>query len=576
MKSITIYLFYLFIGLATLLKAPAFAQDSLQNKGITKESTIKDSTDFSNTNIESYNEAYFILERQNEIFDPTEITVNRSTPQATLENFILSARNDDYLQAAKSFNFNLLPSSTTKEQVAILAQKLYTVINQNLNIDWDKIPDRPDGQLDIALQTNNALVGEPRRSIAFGRLKINDRTIDLRLQRVKYRNESPFWLISSNTVDNIDALYSKYGTRQISKNLPGWAVDETFLNIAIWKYLATIIALLLSIVLGWLTMFILKRVFGQSSIVWISSTSFRLALPASLFVGTLLFYVLLNNFISFNGDFANSFYKLLLILAVIFGTWFFMRFADAFLSFIAKNSTEDIYTEKSLKERRILTHLSVGRRIVTSIVVLIGASIILSQFEAFKNLGISLFASAGVATIIVGIAAQSTLGNIIAGIQIAVTKPAQVGDIVIFSGQWGQVEDIGFVFMVVKTWDKRRIVIPLKSVISESFENWSMRGASQIRSIDIYTDYRIDVEKVRQKYKTLIEASDKWDKEKEPTVQVVESTDKAIKIRALCSAKDPFTAWDLQCELREQLIAYICELEGGLGLTKWRVKTEKE
>ena len=566
----------LVIGLIVLSSVPIQAQDSLQNKGITKESTIKDSTDFSNTNIESYNEAYFVLERQNEIFKATEITVNRSTPQATLENFILSARNDDYLQAAKSFNFNLLPSSTTKDQVAVLAQKLYTVINQNLNIDWDKIPDRPDGQLDIAFQTNNALVGQPRRSIAFGRLKIKDRTIDLRLQRVKYGNESPFWLISSNTVDNIDALYTDYGTRQISQNLPSWAADKTVLNIAVWKYLATIIALILSLFLGWLTMFILKRVFGQSSRIWISSTAFRLALPASLFVGTLLFYVLLNNFISFNGDFANSFYKLLLILAVIFGTWFFMRFADAFLSFIAKNSTDDIYTEKSLKERRILTHLSVGRRIVTSIVVLIGASIILSQFEAFKNIGISLFASAGVATIIVGIAAQSTLGNIIAGIQIAVTKPAQVGDIVIFSEQWGQVEDIGFVFMVVKTWDKRRIVIPLKSVISESFENWSMRGASQIRSIDIYTDYRIDVEKVRQKYKALAEASDKWDREKKPTVQVVESTEKAIKLRALCSAKDPFTAWDLQCELREQLIAYICELENGMGLTKLRLQTDKD
>ena len=285
--------------------------------------------------------------------------------------------------------------------------------------------------------------------------------------------------------------------------------------------------------------------------------------------------MLLNNFISFNGDFANTFYKILLISAVIFGTWFFMRFADAFLSFIAKNSTDDIYTEKSLKERRILTHLSVGRRIVTSIVVLIGASIILSQFEAFKNIGISLFASAGVATIIVGIAAQSTLGNIIAGIQIAVTKPAQVGDIVIFSEQWGQVEDIGFVFMVVKTWDKRRLVIPLKSVISESFENWSMRGTSQIRSIDIYTDFRIDVEKVRRKYKTLIEASDKWDKQKKPTVQVVESNEKGIKLRALCSAKDPFTAWDLQCEMREQLIAYICELEDGLGLSRLRIQTDK-
>ena len=575
MKSPSLYLFYLIIGLVSLLKTSAFAQDTLQKKGITKESTIKDSTDFSNTNIESYSEAYFVLERQNEIFKPFEITVNRSTPQATLENFILGARDDDYLQAAKSFNFNLLPSSTTKDQVAELAQKLYTVINQNLNIDWDKISDRPDGQLDVGFQTNTALVGQPRRSIAFGRLKIKGRTIDLRLQRVKYRNESPFWLISSNTVDNIDALYSVYGTRQISENLPSWAAENTLFNIAIWKYLATIIALLLSIALGWITMFVLKRVFGQSSRTWISSTAFRLALPASLFVGTLIFYMLLNNFISFNGDFANTFYKILLISAVIFGTWFFMRFADAFLSFIAKNSTDDIYTEKSLKERRILTHLSVGRRIVTSIVVLIGASIILSQFEAFKNIGISLFASAGVATIIVGIAAQSTLGNIIAGIQIAVTKPAQVGDIVIFSEQWGQVEDIGFVFMVVKTWDKRRLVIPLKSVISESFENWSMRGTSQIRSIDIYTDFRIDVEKVRRKYKTLIEASDKWDKQKQPTVQVVESNEKGIKLRALCSAKDPFTAWDLQCEMREQLIAYICELEDGLGLSRLRIQTDK-
>ena len=575
MKSPSLYLFYLIIGLVSLLKTSAFAQDTLQKKGITKESTIKDSTDFSNTNIESYSEAYFVLERQNEIFKPFEITVNRSTPQATLENFILGARDDDYLQAAKSFNFNLLPSSTTKEQVAELAQKLYNVINQNLNIDWDKISDRPDGQLDVGFQTNTALVGQPRRSIAFGRLKIKGRTIDLRLQRVKYRNESPFWLISSNTVDNIDALYSVYGTRQISENLPSWAAEKTLFNIAIWKYLATIIALLLSIALGWITMFVLKRVFGQSSRTWISSTAFRLALPASLFVGTLIFYMLLNNFISFNGDFANTFYKILLISAVIFGTWFFMRFADAFLSFIAKNSTDDIYTEKSLKERRILTHLSVGRRIVTSIVVLIGASIILSQFEAFKNIGISLFASAGVATIIVGIAAQSTLGNIIAGIQIAVTKPAQVGDIVIFSEQWGQVEDIGFVFMVVKTWDKRRLVIPLKSVISESFENWSMRGTSQIRSIDIYTDFRIDVEKVRRKYKTLIEASDKWDKQKQPTVQVVESNEKGIKLRALCSAKDPFTAWDLQCEMREQLIAYICELEDGLGLSRLRIQSDK-
>jgi len=205
---------------------------------------------------------------------------------------------------------------------------------------------------------------------------------------------------------------------------------------------------------------------------------------------------------------------------------------------------------------------------------LIGAGIILSQFESFKNLGISLFASAGLATIIVGIAAQSTLGNIIAGIQIAITKPAQIGDLVLFDGQWGHVEDIGFVFMIVKTWDERRIVTPLKNVISNSFENWSMRGSKQIRSIDIYTDYRINIQKVREKFEELLRESSDYEEQVSPSVQVVESTEKAIKIRATCSAEDPFAAWDLQCELREKLINYICELEEGLGLAKTRIVME--
>jgi len=189
-------------------------------------------------------------------------------------------------------------------------------------------------------------------------------------------------------------------------------------------------------------------------------------------------------------------------------------------------------------------------------------------------LGVSLFASAGIATLIIGIAAQSTLGDVIAGIQIAITKPAQIGDLVLFDDQWGHVEDIGFVYLIVKTWDERRIVTPLKSVISNSFENWSMRGSKQIRSIDIYTDYRINIQKVREKFEELLKESSSWDEQVSPSVQGIESTEKAIKIRALCSAKDPFIAWDLQCELREKLIDYICELEEGLGLSKTRIALE--
>ena len=181
-----------------------------------------------------------------------------------------------------------------------------------------------------------------------------------------------------------------------------------------------------------------------------------------------------------------------------------MRMVDSFMLYVAENKIGDTTMEENSEARKMLTYISVARRIVTFIVIIFGASVILSQFRSLEKLGISLMASAGVATVILGIAAQSTLGNIIAGIQIAITKPARIGDTVIIDDNWGYVEDIRFTYMVVRTWDWRRIVVPLKQVISNSFENWSMTSAHQIRPISIYADYRIDVKKVRKKFKEIL------------------------------------------------------------------------
>lgn len=568
---------FLFILLSNMVGIGVYnakAQDSTNTNVPTKDSTIVN-TYIKTNSIQGSEESYYVVQHRNQFFDRSEISVNREAPQASLENFILSARNADYLKAAHSLNLNLISDDVSNEQIEQLAQKLYIVINKNVSIDWDKLSERPDGQSDEVVTKNQAVPREPRKSIAFGKLNLNERDVTLRLQRVKYKSEAPYWVISANTVEHIDALYSAYGPTKMIQLIPdGWGLKGEFLNIPIWKIIGLFISMAIAYGLGWLTMFLLKRIFGRSKQKWISSFSSRLALPAGSFVGMLALYLLLNNLIVFSGDFANWFYTILLIVTVAYGTWFVMRILNAFIFFVAENKTDDIYAEENLKSRQVLTQLSVARRVVSFIIFLIGTGIILSQFESFKNLGTSLFASAGVATIIIGIAAQGTLGNIIAGIQIAITKPAQIGDLVLFDGQWGHVEDIGFVYMIVKTWDERRIVTPLKSVISNSFENWSMRGSKQIRSIDIYTDYRINIQKVREKFEELLTESQAWDKQVSPSVQVVESTEKAIKIRALCSAKDPFAAWDLQCELREKLIAYICELEEGLGLSKTRIAVE--
>ena len=201
---------------------------------------------------------------------------------------------------------------------------------------------------------------------------------------------------------------------------------------------------------------------------------------------------------------------------------------------------------------------------------------IFSQFRSLEKLGISLLASAGLITIILGVAAQNTLGNIIAGIQIALTQPASIGDTVNIENEWGYVEDIRFTYMVVRTWDSRRLIIPLKDVISKPFENWSMTSPKQVRPIIIYADYHIDVQKVRDKFAQLLVDSGNWDEEHEPTVQVTGVTEKSIQIRALCSAKDASTTWDLHCTLREQLVRFIASLNNGEYLAKQRFKIEND
>ena len=554
------------------------SQDSTSQKSGTslpsKEPTIKEKGDFRSNAIREYNEAYYILNRVNKSIGLPPNRINFQTPQSVLEHFITQARNNNYKEAAYALNFNLLPDNITEEDAAKLAEKLYFVLNQRVNINWDELPDRPDGQVDIQTTTNQAVAGKPRRSIVFGEVDMDGRDIVFRLQRVKYKDFGAFWLISQNTVENIDALYATYGPRKLDRMMPSWTRIR-ILNMPVWKFVGALVILIICYFIGRGTAYLLRKIFLRSDKKWINHIANKLATPAGFAVGVLAFYLLLNHLISFAGSFASTLYAILLIMVIGSVTWFFMRMIDYFMLYVAENKIGDTSLEENTEARRMLTYVSVARRIVTFLVIIIGASVILSQFRSLEKLGISLLASAGVATVILGIAAQSTLGNIIAGIQIAITKPARIGDTVVFEDQWGYVEDIRFTYMVVRTWDWRRLVIPLKQVISDTFENWSITSAHQIRPIVIYADYRIDVKKVRQKFKELLEGHESWDENHPPVVQVVDTTEKAIKIRCLCSSTDASSTWDLHCELREEMVSYISSLEDGLHLSTSRVRIQE-
>ncbi|UBZ06029.1 mechanosensitive ion channel family protein [Salegentibacter mishustinae] len=559
------------------LSVLAFQQDSISTEDTLPSEEKIDEPNQSNylpNSLKDYNKAYYQLTRLNNPLGLPPNKFNLQTPQATLEHFVISCRNKNFKEAAYALNFNLFPDNITQEEAINLAQKLYFVMDQRVAINWDGLPDRPDGQVDIRTTTNQAVAGEPRRSVVFGETQINNRDIIFRLQRVKYQDYGAFWLISANTVENTEELYQVYGPTFLDRYMPTWSQAKIG-TVPLWKPVLTFLLLIVSYILGKVVILLIRRIAQSFDKPLIMALSKKLGIPAALATGVLFFYISLNELISYSGAYSSTIYAILLAIVIASGTWFFMRILDFAMRYVAEHKIGDVTSENSHESRQLFTYLSVARRILTFTVVIIGTSIILSQFRSMEKLGVSMLASAGLATIILGIAAQSTLGNIIAGVQIALTKPARIGDTVLIEGRWGYVEDIRFTYMIVRTWDLRRLIVPLKTVISDTFENLSITSPHSLNEIELYVDYRVDVDKLRAKFKELLEDSEDWDEEHPPIMQVTEMTEKSLKVRAICSASTAVIAWDLHCKLREQMVAYIKELEEGIYFTRSRVELKE-
>jgi len=184
------------------------------------------------------------------------------------------------------------------------------------------------------------------------------------------------------------------------------------------------------------------------------------------------------------------------------------------------------------------------------------AGVMLMTFPQVRDLGASVLASAGLAGIVVGFAARPVLQNIIAGVQIAIAQPIRIDDVVIVEGEWGRIEEFTATYVVVRIWDQRRLIVPLNYFIENTFQNWTRTDAEILGTVFLHVDYTVPVEDVRQELHRLLLATDRWDGRAWGLV-VTDATDRTVELRALMSAADAGTAWDLRCEIREKLIAYV-------------------
>ncbi|MCX4551658.1 mechanosensitive ion channel family protein [Streptomyces sp. NBC_01267] len=215
-------------------------------------------------------------------------------------------------------------------------------------------------------------------------------------------------------------------------------------------------------------------------------------------------------------------------------------------------------THEAARVRRVRTQVTLIQRVVTAIVGTVVVAAMLLTFPAMRAAGASLLASAGVLGIVAGVAAQSTLGNLFAGLQIAFGDMVRLGDTVVVNGEWGTIEEITLTFLAVRTWDERRITMPVSYFTSQPFENWSRGGAEMTGSVYFHLDHSAPLPLMREKLQDILHECPSWDG-RSWSLAVTDTTPSTLQVRAVVTAKDASDIFTLRCAVREQLIAWLNE-----------------
>jgi small-conductance mechanosensitive channel len=220
--------------------------------------------------------------------------------------------------------------------------------------------------------------------------------------------------------------------------------------------------------------------------------------------------------------------------------------------------TFDIQKADNLKERKIRTQLQFIRRIAVGLIVILAVCVILLSFNNLRKIGTGLLTGVGVGGIIIGFAAQKSLGNFLAGFQIAFTQPLRIDDVLVVEGEWGRVEEITLSYVVLNIWDQRRLILPINYFVEKPFQNWTRNSADILGTVFIYLDYTIPLDPLRQELTRLLDGDPLWDR-RVNLLQVTNASERTMEVRALMSAANSSNAFDLRCHIREGLIRFVQE-----------------
>ncbi|MDR5590025.1 mechanosensitive ion channel family protein [Christiangramia sp. SM2212] len=312
-----------------------------------------------------------------------------------------------------------------------------------------------------------------------------------------------------------------------------------------------IFALLFSFTIAF---FILKKIGKDPRYILPIDFAEKLRVPLLIFLASLIAKIaVISDIFRFDAtkDIVGHISTITVILSI---AWFLILFFKVFKKRMLRKY--DVHSPNNLKARKVYTQYAILENIIIFIIVTLAVGIALMSFDSIRSVGVSLLTSAGIAGIIIGLAAQKAIGTLLAGIQIALTQPIRLDDVVIVEGEWGWIEEINLTYVVVRIWDKRRLVVPTTYFIENTFQNWTRTSADILGTVFIYADYGLPFDAIRKEQTRLLNATNLWDGNVN-VMQVTNATEKSVELRVLVSAKDSPTAWDLRVYLREKLLEFI-------------------
>ncbi|MBP5979289.1 MAG: mechanosensitive ion channel [Halomonas sp.] len=504
---------------------------------------------------ENQDSRWFTISTLNEGLGEAPDDVRRATPRESIRSFLRLTNEENFAEAAHVLNLNDLSAEEQQNQGALLTRQLAEVLRRGEWLNASNLSGRQDAAIEDPTG-QNPLAGQPRRDIELASLKIEGQDYDIRLGRYRLDDQDPIWLIMPDSITYIPDLYEEYGPSMLEEYIPS-SLKESFGILRIWEWIAIPIFLMVIAFVGWGSYHLVELMARWLPSGARSIFAERIKGPMALIMMSLVTQTLLDYVVSFSAVATTTFRVLLIaILAWSAGT-IALRLVDTIMLRMTRRLVGEIDDTKPKDERKLLTSLYALRRGIILFTVISVSVYVLSKIQLFETLGLSILASASVLAVLVGIAGQTVLGNILSSFQLSLAKPIRIGDLVMFEGQWCYVEGIFYTFIRLRVWDDRRLIVPVTYFTSKPFENLSVKSAKMYRSLELMLHVSANVELVREKFLAFAKEEDSVVEHHKLLCHVTGQTATAQTLTCYLMTSDPLSGWTAEMNVREKLMAFI-------------------